>query len=231
MTVRVEISPRKAREGAEKSFHTRKTRRGQRRGKERVRVRQTRTLCPPALDWNAQSPRKVNHRGRKHLWAVVAANRLSARKEVRRLIEKLPEDLGYLSRSRARDLVKDLGVGIRPAWNRFARSWHVYSYKARHMGAHPEGSNPLHFLGLRAPHVGGDDLMDLLGRSGLRPAPPPAYPGRRRVCRSCGSFFPSDADHPWSRCKASPSGPSRSSRGSKGSRGKRPSRSIRGLFD
>lgn len=185
----------------------RKTRRGQRGGasglarlavtKEvaRLLVSAVRNAAPrhtSALDEKTRSSRVVNHKGRKFLWAVKAANRIAARNPAPQLMKEVPSDFGHLSRSQARATVKRLGVGETNRWELFSRRWHLYSYKCRHMGAPTEGSNPLHFLCLRAPHVGGLDLMDLLDLSGLRPAdplPPPRLVNA--VCRSCGYVGPS----------------------------------------
>jgi len=203
LTVRVGIVRVKAGEGAEKSFRSqRKTRRGLRGGATglaRLRVTREvahllvsaiRTAAPvtsTAPEGETRSSRVVNHKGRKFLWAVKAANRIAARKPTKQLIEVVPSDLGRLSRSQAREAVRALGVGDSVRWARFARSWHLYSYKCRHVGVPTEGQSPLHFLGLRAPQTGGEDLMELAFLSGLRPravTPPP--PPRHVVCRSCG---------------------------------------------
>jgi len=205
LTVRVEVSRAKAGEGAERSFRSqRKTRRGQRGGfwrtvlltKDVARMVVSAVRCaapttPSAPAEKTRSSRFVNHRGRKFLWAVKAANRLAARQVVQRLIQKLPEDLGYLSRSRAREVVRDLGVGETDRWEMYRRWWHVYSYKCRHIGAPVEGQSPLHFLGLRAPHVGGWDLLSLLREANLRPRSPSPLRLHVQACRSCGYLGPS----------------------------------------
>lgn len=65
-------------ERAEKSCPTRRRLRGLRKGKCRSRVCQTRRTTRPARQPQPPSisSRKVNHQGRKFLWAVMALNRL-----------------------------------------------------------------------------------------------------------------------------------------------------------
>jgi len=67
-----------SRERAEKSCRTRRRLRGLRKGKRRSRVCQTRRSARPARQPQPTSisSRKVNHQGRKFLWAVMALNRL-----------------------------------------------------------------------------------------------------------------------------------------------------------
>jgi len=189
--VRIHTTVRKQVKGPKGPALPRRTRRGQRGGSKMSASRSAALLPTPALPSKTRSSRKVNHVGRKFLWAVKAANRLAARRPVRQLMEKVPEDYGYLSRRQAADCVRDLGVGETERWERFRRSWHLYSYKCRHVGAPVEGQSPLHFLCLRAPHVGGLDLLSLLRDAGLRPRTPEPPRLRTQVCRSCGYVGPS----------------------------------------
>lgn len=79
--------------GAEKSCRTRRRKRGLRKGKRRSRGCQPRrTAARPANVSKTPSSRKVNHSGRKFLWAVKASNRF--RKDCERL-NKFPR--GHLS--------------------------------------------------------------------------------------------------------------------------------------
>lgn len=184
VTVGVMLTKRKRETGPKGPCVTRKTRRGQRGGRSVSAVRNAAPSRPSARAGKPQSSRFVNHSGRKHIWSAKAANRLAARKDVKQLIEKLPSDFGHLDRVVSRSVVHRLGVG-RPVgpWARFKASWHVYSYKCRHMGAHAEGDNPLHFLALRSPRAGLADLEELLGRL---PKPDP-YKCIDNHCESCGS--------------------------------------------
>ena len=69
--------PVRACDGAEKSCRTRRRKRGLRKGKDRSRGRHPRCISPgPANVSKSQSSRKVNHIGRKFIWAVKASNRL-----------------------------------------------------------------------------------------------------------------------------------------------------------
>jgi hypothetical protein len=196
MTVGVVLSREKADKGAETVLPPRKTRRGQRGGASglariwldreasRLVVSAVRSAAPtdatPALKEKPQSARRVNHQGRKHLWAVRASNRLAARKPVAELIKEMPWDFGHMSRSEAKRFANVLGVGS-DRWNRFRDWWHEYSYKCRHIGCRPEGRDPLHFLALRSPKAGVQDLEDLVFFNLPRPGPP-----RIRFCRATG---------------------------------------------
>jgi len=179
LAVRVELSKMKANEGAEKSFLTRKTRRGQRagasglarlrvdRGAAKLLVSAIRNAAPKqssAPGEKTVSSRKVNHMGRKHIWALKAGNRLASRRLVQQLVKKIPDRWGYLSRSEAKRAVNDLDIP--PFW-RFRDWWHVYSYRCRYIGARPEGKDPYSFLAGQNPRVGGWDLDDFLSRSDL----------------------------------------------------------------
>lgn len=202
MTVGVVLSREKADKGAERSFLPRKTRRGQRGGGQiyvdrdvaRLLVSAVRNAAPrppPALNEKPQNSRRVNHQGRKHLWAVKASNRLAARKPVAELIREMPWDFGHMSRSEAKRFVNVLALGS-DRWNRFSEWWHVYSYKCRHIGTRPEGQNPLHFLALRSPRAGVADLEDLVFFNLRRPEP-----ARPRFCRAigCGKDIRDLPDH------------------------------------
>jgi len=82
-------------DGAEKSCRTRRRKRGLRKGKRRSRGCQPRrSAAGPATASKTPSSRKVNHSGRKFLWAVKASNRF--RKDCERL-NKFPR--GHLSDS------------------------------------------------------------------------------------------------------------------------------------
>jgi hypothetical protein len=190
-TVGVQLSKMKASERAERSLLTRKTRRGQRGGASgdsrlwvtrsvaNLLVSAVRNAAPgrtPALAEKVPSARKVNHSGRKHLWAVQAGNRLAARRPVQQLIEKVPDHYGYLSRSQARKMVRDMGIG-ESRFSRFRDWWHLYSYKCRHIGARSEGRDPMSFLAGRRPRVGAEDLFDFLSKSDLPRASRPIDPG------------------------------------------------------
>lgn len=214
-TVRVHFSREKAEERAEKSKPSRgKTRRGLRGGAcglERILVDResakllvsaVRNAAPgtsPALAEKKTSSRVVNHQGRKHLWAVMAGNRIASQASTKRLVKRIPDDFGYLSRSRAKKAVEGLGMDSEQ-WKRFARSWHVYSYKCRYMGAVASraGKDPLSFLTGLQPKVGANDLLDFLSRSDLpRPEPPPV--GRSVVANlvvcSCGTILSNERNH------------------------------------
>jgi len=66
-----------ASDGAEKSCRTRRRKRGLRKGKRRSRGRHPRrTVSDPANSSKPPSSRKVNHSGRKFIWAVKASNQL-----------------------------------------------------------------------------------------------------------------------------------------------------------
>jgi hypothetical protein len=67
--------PMKAHVGAEKSRLTRRRKRGLRKGKRRSRECHSRRSAPPATAPKPQSSRKVNHVGRKFIWALIASNR------------------------------------------------------------------------------------------------------------------------------------------------------------
>jgi len=221
LTVGVNFPRVKADEGAEKSFLTRKTRRGQRGGisglgrlfldreAARLLVSAVRSAAPrsaPALDEKIPSPRKVNHMGRKHIWAEVAANRLARRKPVQQLIKKVPDDWGYMSRSAARRAVADLGVGT-PSWERYRDWWHLYSYKCRHMGARPRGKDPMSFLAGENPKVGAADLMDFLSRSDLPRAASPPPVRRPRVCMRPNHVGCAFLGHDWQELEPPVRGP------------------------
>jgi len=67
----------RARDGAEKSCRIRRRKRGLRRGKRRSRGRHPRrTAAPTANVSKPPSSRKINHIGRKFIWAVKASNQL-----------------------------------------------------------------------------------------------------------------------------------------------------------
>jgi hypothetical protein len=211
LTVGVEFPSGKRTKGPKgPSSSQRKTRRGQRgsgngflscfidREASRLLVSAVRSAAPnttPAPQGKPRTSRVVNHSGRKFLWAVKAANRIAARKPVLQLMEKVPGDFGHLSRAEASAAVRELGVGDSSRWVKFSRWWHLYSYKCRHLGVPTEGSNPLHFLCLRAPHVGGLDLLELIQH--LRP---PSPPPRHTVCRSCGNVGPPGTHVTFSEC-------------------------------
>jgi hypothetical protein len=180
--VRVKFPREKAEEGVERSFRSRRKRpRGQRGGKTRSMRELSRCVPrPPAPEVKTGESRRVNHKGRVHLWAVTAANRIAARNPAKRLIEGLTDDVASAEWVEVRDHVLRS-----PAFLSYAAGWHVYSYKCRHVGARPEGRDPWHFLCLRAPRVGAEDLMSLVAHLAPR--------SERRLIPGGHYIFPEDA--------------------------------------
>jgi hypothetical protein len=190
LTVGVNVVARKREKGPKgPSFSTRKSRRGQRGGRKVLSaVDSAARPSPRPSPAISKISRRLNHSGRKHWWTVKAANKLAARKDVQQFVREMPWDFGHLSRTQARRLTTALAIGS-PHWVRFRDAWHVYSYRARHIGARPEGRDPLHFLALRSPKAGGADLEELI--SFLPQRPQPVDQQMSRFCRhtGCGVRF------------------------------------------
>lgn len=92
VTVRVNVIKMKARERAEKSCRPRRRRRGQRGGKKR-RSREGKSRSsvstPRPSKSKTSSSRKVNHSGRKFIWALKAATAFANRKVVQQVAKEL----------------------------------------------------------------------------------------------------------------------------------------------
>jgi len=168
-TVRVPLGQAKAGEGAEKSFlKQRKTRRGLRGGKSLSAVGYA-ARAPSAHAEKGASSRVVNHKGRKYLWAMKAANRLASLKPTQRLLEAFPENETELRRWKRAVHAENrrrlaLNPNRVPLLTQYLRRWHVLASHARKCDIPPicafeEG--PWKFLKMRTPCWGAADLLDL----------------------------------------------------------------------
>lgn len=141
-TVGVCVSKMKAGKGAEKSCRSRRSRRGQRLGKVRARGGKPRSTTPTGPPRQSGYERRINHQGRKYLWAVQAANRLASTRAGSRLITNF-------SREGPEWLRREEGQ-VTYQW--FCRSWHGIARHAREVGVHPMccvESTPKKFVAVR----------------------------------------------------------------------------------
>jgi hypothetical protein len=219
--VGIQLSKMKAGEGAEKSFRSphRRSRRGQRRGKRRARGGKPR--CPALRPAKAKtpSPRVVNHRGRKFIWAQVTSSKLARLPVFERLEAKAEPYFGG-----AKWL--DRRLSDSSEWRQFGKVYSPFRRRAKAMGL----SSPVVEMDLwtfvqvwssssRSLEGMIDDLWFHLGAPSVTgDAPGPAL--QRQVCRSCGYVGPSDS-HSFGRCRPPPParGRGRGARSNRRSRG------------
>jgi len=115
--------PKKASERAEKSCRHRRRKRGLRKGKVRSRVCHTRRSLPqPATSSKTQSPRLVNHRGRKFIWAVVTSNQFRRDCQKYLKVKKFVSTDGQVAKHRP--------IGIR---SRLRQRWVILSSRAKQL--------------------------------------------------------------------------------------------------
>jgi hypothetical protein len=219
-------------EGAEKSCPTRRRKRGLRKGKSRSRVRHTRQiLTQPATDSKAQSSRKVNHIGRKFIWAVKASNNL--RKDCEKL-NKFPRGQlpalhpAYAPRLKMKKFclakwtrlhIQAEASGIHPTAS-FHKSFWDYLMIETSRGDPIDGLD-LIVGGLRLLKEESDREKAIASGSVYR-TPPAIRRGRGgrvlpaknkiRVCRRCGYGGPMDS-HPWNDCGVVLGAPTKKNRG------------------
>jgi hypothetical protein len=147
----------KAGYGAEKSFQPRRRRRGQRCGKKRSREGKSRSSAHPtsAPDSKPHNARRVNHKGRKYLWAVQAANRLANLRTAKLLIKNIPnipiEVQEHISRhSVNREVLQSASVRN---FSRFRSAWRGVKRRADAMGIPAVAAvhtSPWKFLAVRS---------------------------------------------------------------------------------
>jgi hypothetical protein len=172
----------KAEDGAEKSFLPRRRKRGLRRGKKRSRGGKPRSNAAPRRPSQPKphNARRVNHSGRKFLWAVRAANRLANQRTAKRLIENIPRipvevqnEISSRSADRHRgDVLQSAAVR---SFSRFRKSWRGVKRRADELGVHPTAAvstSPWKFLAVRS-SAGDWELL----LAGLRPPEPHRQPG------------------------------------------------------
>jgi len=156
----------KAREGAERSCRPRRRRRGLRRGKRRSRGGKPRRTPVPSSAPKVKTghERRVNHSGRKFIWAVRAGNRLARLKTARRLIENLPripqEVQNLISKESFHREVVRASVSVK-AYAGFKRSWRGVKRRADALGIPPVAAvhtSPWKFLAVRS-SVGDWELL------------------------------------------------------------------------
>lgn len=251
MSVRAELSTRTVREkathGAEKSCHTRRRKRGLRSNSHRSRSR--RSGKGAASVSKDPSERKVNHQGRKFLWAVRAANRLRAEcEQYNKLSRKVREGRYLVTEERSmkqhcmakwtRLHMQAEASGIPPvaAFHRSFRDF-LLTETTRVPNTHPMWEDQWDGLLSRLPrqkeepsvfhHSGGVSRVVTRRKPGFA-----EINGEwKRACRACGRVFRvgqeddcCNTDH-LKRFSGVP--PSRQ-RGSRGRRGGRPRSNLRG---
>jgi len=155
--------------------------------------------------------RKVNHSGRKFLWAVRAANRLILQKSAQRLLNSLPhsviDDLGLI---RFQDRLFPFDHSCLCAWRKYVACWSGLARRSRAIGIPDSagcGRSPGNLLAVNAP-VGLGSLLDHLrpppvvvsARTGVAVVVQEVRPhgllhvrargGSNVLCRHCGSMVP-----------------------------------------
>lgn len=206
--------PLKASEGAEKSCYTKRRKRGLRKGKRRSRVCQTRrTASRPATSSKSPSARKVNHVGRKFVWAAQARSNLA--KDCEKL-NKFPrghlhsDHRAYAPRVRMKQycLVKwtrlhkqATAIGLPPVVA-FHSDFFEFLLKETSRGRKAALSALDELVFGLAPvdhttHADENTIVSISPRNrprrGRKQLPPV------RICRMCG--YGGRDDHPWNSCK------------------------------
>jgi len=234
----------KASEGAERSCRPRRRLRGLRKGKRRSRGgKPRRTPSLPAPEAKRGHERRVNHSGRKFIWAARAGNRLANLKAARRFIDALPripqEVQNLLSRESFHREVIRASSSVK-AYAGFKKSWRGVKRRADAMGIPAVAAvhtSPWRFLSVRS-SVGDWELL----LAALRPpqreeAPAYAASGLGHywlttrqgfLCSRCGRLLTYDLGPCPGRGGGRGNETPRSSRGRRGS-GRR-SRDFRSLF-
>jgi hypothetical protein len=189
-TARVELSKRKADEGAERSFRHRKRRRGQRVGKPRSREGKSRTPRPARpLDPNSSRARYVNHVGRKFIWYERTASKIATSGSFQRLegldlVGQHPpnevrkgRDWLFFNKSCLSFLRRAKATGAGAAYeNRQFPSWEFLKTRSR------AGGDLFSFLG----HIGRELPAQISARSGSGVA---VSTKRGVICRLCGFYM------------------------------------------
>jgi len=209
----------RASNGAEKSCRPRRRKRGLRRGKRRSRECHSRRSAPStATVSKPPSSRKVNHQGRKFLWAVKASNRLRVDcKKYSKFLRpgvKLRMPAPWTPEGGPATVLTKIGrAEVRMKQHCLAK-WTRLHKHAQSIGLHPTvafHSSFEKYLGVET-DVGKAnaiaDLFEIIGAVDTSSDPPEYYltlvPDRRkkpsvRVCRMCG-YVGSEA-HAFGSCK------------------------------
>lgn len=178
----------KADKGAERSLPSHgKTRRGLRAGKTVSAIGTAAPVRTAPLGKN-ESSRVVNHKGRKYLWAVKAANRLASSGPATRLLQALPDESGNFKRFQSEVLRvnkerRERNPSRLPLWSQYRQQWVKIAHHAQACGIPPIAAvdvGPWKFLKVRSPKFGAADLLELAFF--VRPDPPrPPEWGEERV--------------------------------------------------
>jgi len=181
----------KAHKGAEKSCHPRRSRKGQRCGKRGSREGKSRSSPPAARTDKNVSARRVNHSGRKFLWAVRTAPRIFARTDMQSLELAARPYFGG-----AKWLDKRL-TGT-PLWRHCRNVLSGFRARAKALGIPPPAAFEVDLWTFIQVHSRfGGDMMSLLEHAELGPFSPDNEPkpvnqfirrgGRHlAICRLCG---------------------------------------------
>jgi hypothetical protein len=188
----------KANKGAERSCRSRRSRRGQRRGKKRARVGKTRDPTTSARTDKTVSARRINHSGRKFIWCVRTAHRVFTMN----CMQSLEKEARVYFGGRRRLDKRLTGSGL---WKHCRNVLSPFCRRAKAMGVPPPAAFEVDlwtFIQVQSPSGGDwDALLDLAWAA--RPEPPvlagqpvegpyggyvqPRGP-EPRLCRVCGGI-------------------------------------------
>lgn len=220
--------------GAERSCAvTARRKRGLRRGKSRSRGCQPRRTSPPATSSKAQSPRVVNHSGRKFIWARVASNKLRADCEKLNKISSgnWPRYEGFpQTRTRREVARRNMKLHCLAKWTRlhkqatvsgiqpvaaFHDSFWKYLLVETSRGDRVASTEGFAFILAGLDSSGSVPDQVIVEKSGRRNKPmlvggSSLASTRKRACRRCGYV---GSSHDWDGCSVKLGAPSKAKRG------------------